>query len=61
MKLLWFQSYQQAHLLVNELSGVLLYVSFIQVGCHIHEADFGEPEISEFNMSHGSDQETAKG
>lgn len=49
-----------AHLLVDKLPGVFLNVALIQIGCHVHKADFGEPEVSEFNVPHWSNQEAVK-
>lgn len=47
--------HEATDLLVDELPGVLLNVSFIQVGGHVHQANLGQPEVGQFNVSHGGD------
>lgn len=48
-----------SYLFIQKLSGVLLDVSLIQVCGETHETDFRQTEISEFNVTHRRDQQTA--
>lgn len=48
------------HLFVQELPGVFLDVSFIQVRGQAHQADLGEAEVRQLDVSHGGDEEAAE-
>lgn len=43
------------YLFVQELPGVLFYVAFIQVGGQTHQADLGEAEVRQLDVSQRSD------
>lgn len=40
------------YLLVRELTGIFLYVPLVQISGHVHQADFGQSEICQLNVSH---------
>lgn len=46
------------YLFIQELPGVLLDVSLIQVCGETHKTHFRQTEISEFNVTHGRDEQT---
>lgn len=46
---------RDTNLFVDELSGVFLNVSFIQVGGHVHQTYLWEPKVCQLNVSHGGD------
>lgn len=46
------------YLFIQELPGVLLDVSLVQVCGETHETHFRQTEISEFNVTHGRDEQT---
>lgn len=45
------------HLLVDELPRVFLHVALAQIGGHVHQANFGEAKVCEFDVAHGCDQQ----
>lgn len=47
------------YLFIKELSGVFLYVSFIQVCGQTHQTDLWETEVCQLDVSHGGDEKTA--
>lgn len=46
------------HLFIWELPGIFLYVSLIQVSGHVHQTDFREAEVGQFDVSHWGHQQT---
>ena len=48
----------EADLFVQELSGVLLDVSFIQVSGEAHQTDLRQTKVGQLNVAHGRDQKT---
>lgn len=52
--------HQTTDLLVDELPGVLLNMSLIQVGGHVHQANLRQAEVGQFDVSHGGDQQTTE-
>lgn len=55
----WVQScpWVGSHLLVHKLSGILLNVTFIQVGGHAHETDLGQAEVRQLDVAEGGDEQ----
>lgn len=47
------------YLFVEELSGVFLDVSFVQVCGQTHQTDLWETEVRQLDVSHGGDEKTA--
>ena len=50
-----------SHLFVDELPGVFLHVTLIQVGSHVHQANSGQAKVSQFDVAHRGDQQAAGG
>lgn len=48
------------HLLVQELSRVLLNVALIQVSSQAHQADLGQSKVCQLDMTHGGDEQTRR-
>lgn len=48
----------QSHLFVYKLSCVLLHVTLIHVGGHVHQANFRQAEVSQLDVAHGCNQQT---
>lgn len=46
-----------SHLLVHKLPRVFLHVALAQIGGHVHQANFGEAKVCEFDVAHGCDQQ----
>ena len=46
-----------SYLFIQELPGILLYVSLIQVGGQTHQTHLRQAKVCEFDVAHGGDQE----
>lgn len=46
-----------SHLFVHKLSGILLDVTFVQVGGHAHEADLGQAKVRQLDVAKGGDEQ----
>jgi len=47
--------WEETNLFVDELSGILFYMFFIQVGGHVHETNLWQPKVCQLNVSQGGD------
>lgn len=47
-----FTSNHLSYLFIQELPGILLYVSFIQVGGQAHQTHLGQAEVCELDVAH---------
>lgn len=54
----FFLLHSKTHLFVNKLSCVFLHVTLVQVGGHVHQANFRQTEVRQFDVAHGCNQQT---
>lgn len=47
----------RSHLFVDKLPRVFLHVTLVQIGGHVHEANFREAKVSQLDVTHGCDQQ----
>lgn len=52
-----YVAWKQSHLFVNKLSCVFLHVTLVQIGGHVHEANFRKAKVRELDVAHGCDQQ----
>lgn len=53
IKMFCLKHLKLSHLFVNKLSRVLLHVTLVQVGGHVHQADFRQAEVCQLDVAHG--------
>lgn len=48
------------HLFIRELTSLLVNISFIQISCQWHQSHFAQTEVSQLDVSQGSDQQVIR-